>query len=589
MTFPPLLVFLILLAAVLISGDPDLMSVEVPERVNGTVGHSVVLPCTLKSPYTEYTTVEIVIIWKIKVFYEGPVLFNVTNRSKGSKEFENEVHTNIEGRYRLAGDPRKGNAALELQNATLDDSDQYFCRVEISRQGLGTFKAESKPGITLEILGAPIILHVSVNVINATHSTLQCLAEGQPSPNIIWIDPHNKRLPVNGSDTPVTPGPGKFQTLGELHHPKLGGNYTCLVVNDQGNSTESVHLPETAQSQHRLIYIIGILVGSIIVMILIVIVLVILRRRSGRAEFNPTRRRAQPNSSEYSRASVRLQQTSAVVNRTEENGSLEVVPLVPEPNATEESVSLTAQTWMPEVNVIENGSLVAVSRTPEENSIAENASLTAVSQTPEENPVTENTSPMAVSQTPEENLVTENASPMAVSQMPEGNPVTENASPMAVSQTPEGNPVTENASPMAVSQMPEGNPVTENASPMAVSQTPEGNPVTENASPMAVSQMPEGNPVTENASPMAVSQTPEGNSVTENASPAAVSQTPEGNSVTENASPAAVSQTPELNATEESAFLTAQTCTPEANVTEDNDSLVAVSCVPEQDTEGSDK
>ncbi|XP_072113673.1 uncharacterized protein [Mobula birostris] len=506
MTFPPLLLFLILLTAVVISGDPASVSVEVPKRVKGTVGHSVVLPCTLKSPYTEYTTIEIVIIWKIKVFYEGPVLFNVTNRSKGSKEFENEVHTNIKGRYKLAGDPRKGNAALELQNATLDDSDQYFCRVEIKRQGLGTFKAESNPGITLEILGAPIILHVSVNVINTTHSTLECLAEGQPSPNIIWIDPHNKRLPVNGSDTPVTPGPGKYQTLGELRHPKLGGNYTCLVVNDQGNNTESVHLPKTAQSQHRLIYIIGILVGSIFAIILIVIVLVILRRRSGRAEFNPTRRRAQPNSSEYSRASVRLQQTSPVVNRTKENGSLEVVPLMPEPNATEESVSLTAQTWMPEVNVIENGSLVAVPRTPEENSIAENASLTAVSQTPEENPVTEKAS-QAVSQTPEENPVTEDAS-QAVSQTPEENSVTENASPVAVSQTPEENPVTENASPMAVSQTPEENSVTEDAS-QAVSQTPEPNATEESAFLTAQTCTPEANVTEDNDSLVAVSCVPE--------------------------------------------------------------------------------
>ncbi|XP_059830178.1 sialic acid-binding Ig-like lectin 15 [Hypanus sabinus] len=422
MTSPSLLLCLILLTAVVISGELPSVSVEVPSSVNGTVGRSVILPCTLKSPYTEYTTVEIVITWKIKVFYTGSVLFNVTNRSKDSKEFENEVHTNTKGRYKLAGDPRKGNAALELQNATLDDSDQYFCRVEINRQGLNTFKAESNPGITLEILGAPIILRVYVNVINATYSTIECLAEGQPSPNIIWIDPHNKSLPVDGRDTPVTPGPGKYQTLGELHHPKLAGNYTCLAVNDQGNTMQSVHLLKMVESQHRpqwLIYIIGILVGSVLVVIVLVIALVMLRRRSGRAEFNSTRKRAQPNSSEYSKVSVRLQQTSSVVIMPEQNGSVEKVPQVPESNATEESASLTAQIWTPEVKVIENGSLVAVPRTPEENSIAENASLSAVSLTPEPNATEESAFLTAQTCTPEVNITEDNGSLVAESRMPE--------------------------------------------------------------------------------------------------------------------------------------------------------------------------
>ncbi|XP_051876572.1 uncharacterized protein LOC127572887 [Pristis pectinata] len=409
MVYPSLPVSLLLLTAVVGSGgagEQVAVAVDVPSRASGTVGSSAVLPCTFKSSYAEYTTVEIVVIWKVKVFYRGPVLFNVTNRSKGGKEFENTVYTNINGRYRLAGDPRQGDASLELENATLNDNDQYFCRVEIKRQGLSTFMAETNPGITLEVLGVPVILRVSVNVINATHSTVECLAEGQPSPDIIWIDPHNKRLPVNSSDTPVTLGPGEYQTLGELHHPKLGGNYTCLVVNDQGNATQSVHLPKTGQSRHQLIYIIGILVGSFVLVMLIAIILLIRRRKSGKVEFNSASKRAQRNSVQYLKVNGQEQQTSAAepltqvnahgVDAPEVNASFTTVPLTPEVNAHEVDApkvngSLTTELLMPEVDAHGvdapevKGSLTVEPLTPEVDAPEVNGSLTAEPLTPEVN------------------------------------------------------------------------------------------------------------------------------------------------------------------------------------------------------------
>ncbi|XP_032874291.1 sialic acid-binding Ig-like lectin 15 isoform X3 [Amblyraja radiata] len=224
--------FLLLLSAVAVSGgvgEPVAVSVHVRDRVTSTVGSSVVLPCTFKSDYSDYTTMEITVIWKVKVFYTGSVLFNVTNRSKGGKDFVDEVHTNVNGRYKLAGDPRQKVASLEVENVTLGDSDQYFCRVEVKRQGLRAFMDESNPGVTLEIIGSPIILRVSVKAINTTQPIVQCLAEGQPFPKIIWIDPQNNKLPANSSDTSVTSGPGKYQILGELRNPMFGGTYTCVV------------------------------------------------------------------------------------------------------------------------------------------------------------------------------------------------------------------------------------------------------------------------------------------------------------------------------------------------------------------------
>lgn len=134
-------------------GEPVAVLVHVRDRVTSTVGSSVVLPCNFKSDYSDYTTMDITVIWKVKVFYTGSVLFNVTNRSNGGKDFVDEVHTNVNGRYKLAGDPRQRVASLEVENVTLGDSDQYFCRVEIKRQGLRAFMHESNPGVTLEIIG----------------------------------------------------------------------------------------------------------------------------------------------------------------------------------------------------------------------------------------------------------------------------------------------------------------------------------------------------------------------------------------------------------------------------------------------------
>ncbi|XP_032874289.1 sialic acid-binding Ig-like lectin 15 isoform X1 [Amblyraja radiata] len=303
--------FLLLLSAVAVSGgvgEPVAVSVHVRDRVTSTVGSSVVLPCTFKSDYSDYTTMEITVIWKVKVFYTGSVLFNVTNRSKGGKDFVDEVHTNVNGRYKLAGDPRQKVASLEVENVTLGDSDQYFCRVEVKRQGLRAFMDESNPGVTLEIIGSPIILRVSVKAINTTQPIVQCLAEGQPFPKIIWIDPQNNKLPANSSDTSVTSGPGKYQILGELRNPMFGGTYTCVVVSDQGNSSQSIYLPSKGQVRHLLLYIIGILVGSVILVILVVILLLMQRRKKGKAEFNPTSKRAQRSLQQYSKVSMCQQQ-----------------------------------------------------------------------------------------------------------------------------------------------------------------------------------------------------------------------------------------------------------------------------------------
>ncbi|GCB67271.1 hypothetical protein scyTo_0015103 [Scyliorhinus torazame] len=229
--------------------------VEVPRRVNGMVGNPVVLPCNFTSPYTGYTTFEITVIWKVKTFYKGPVLFNSTNRARNEEGFENVVHTNVNGRYRLAGDPRQNDASLELRSATLEDTSQYFCRVEVKRQGLPPYMKETNPGVILKITGPPIILNMFIQVINATQFTLVCLVRGEPAPNILWIDP--QRLPVNGSNTPVTRGPGKYQVVGELHGPKLGGNYTCKATNSQGDVTHNIYFAVVNEDRALLKVIIG--------------------------------------------------------------------------------------------------------------------------------------------------------------------------------------------------------------------------------------------------------------------------------------------------------------------------------------------
>ncbi|XP_041041398.1 sialic acid-binding Ig-like lectin 15 [Carcharodon carcharias] len=285
------------------------LSVGVPRRVNGTVGTSVVLPCKFSSPYTQYTTFEITVTWKVKVFYIGPVLFSSTNRAKLDGEFENVVNTNVDNRYRLAGDPRRNNVSLEVKNATLDDNSQYFCRVEVKRQGLSPYMEETNPGITLKITGPPTILNMSIHAINETQFTLVCIVKGEPTPNIVWIDSRNNSLPVNGSDTPVTPGPGKYQIVGELHGPKLGGNYTCMATNNRGSVTQVIYFTGFGKDQTLLKVIICASAGSLILIILIVIALVIWKRNRGKATFTPATKSYQMDSLDYSEVKLCQQQS----------------------------------------------------------------------------------------------------------------------------------------------------------------------------------------------------------------------------------------------------------------------------------------
>ncbi|XP_078071327.1 sialic acid-binding Ig-like lectin 15 [Mustelus asterias] len=292
-------VFLLLLSVPILGSDGVSVSVEVPGNVSGTVGHSVLLPCTFTFPYTSYTTFEISVIWKVKMFYKGPVLFNSTNRVRSQEAFENVIHTNVNDRYRLAGDPRESNASLELRNATLEDNSQYFCRVEIKRKGLPPYMQETNPGVTLKITGPPTVLNMSIQAINDTQFTLVCLVRGEPPPNIVWIDPQNNSFPVNGSNTPVRRGPGKYQVVGELHGPKLGGNYTCKATNNQGNITHIIYFTGFSEGRVLLKVIIGVLIGSLLSIILIVIALVMWRRKSGSITFNRETKRHKPESTRF--------------------------------------------------------------------------------------------------------------------------------------------------------------------------------------------------------------------------------------------------------------------------------------------------
>ncbi|XP_048450855.1 sialic acid-binding Ig-like lectin 15 [Rhincodon typus] len=267
--------------------------------VNGTAGSAVILPCYFTFPYTSYTTFEITVIWKMGVFYTGTVLFNATNRAKGQEEFENVVHTNINDRYRLAGDPRINDASIKIREARLDDTNEYFCRVEVKRPALPAYMKENNLGTVLKITGPPIIFNVSIQVINGTQFTLVCHVQGEPSPHIMWVDPQDHRLPVNASDTPVVRGPGQYQVVGELRDPTLGGNYTCVASNSLGNATQVIYFTSSNEDWSMLKVIIGVLVGSLVLIVLIVVALAIWRRRTGILDFTPQRERCPPDSSNY--------------------------------------------------------------------------------------------------------------------------------------------------------------------------------------------------------------------------------------------------------------------------------------------------
>ncbi|XP_077433000.1 sialic acid binding Ig-like lectin 15, like [Vanacampus margaritifer] len=154
------------------------MTLRVSEEVNVLRGQDAILECS--------------IIYSKQDRYAGIIKVSWIPRKATNKQFyqcevkNDSLATSVDclglGRFSLAGVARQGVVSLRIRNVKVIDEGAYFCKV-----ALDNGKSETKE-LTLKVQVRPAILSLSlVTGSPSTPQRLQCIAEGQPPPNITWL------------------------------------------------------------------------------------------------------------------------------------------------------------------------------------------------------------------------------------------------------------------------------------------------------------------------------------------------------------------------------------------------------------------
>lgn len=125
----------------------DGWSMTVPKAVDRKTGEDAVIPCSFTTPHKDYQG-NITVIWRTKYPFKGPISFRCLSKTIASESGQN--CTESDGRYSLSGNPRENNISLRIDNVSLTDNKQYFCRVELEKKGENY---ETDSGTSLNIRG----------------------------------------------------------------------------------------------------------------------------------------------------------------------------------------------------------------------------------------------------------------------------------------------------------------------------------------------------------------------------------------------------------------------------------------------------
>ncbi|XP_056380176.1 sialic acid-binding Ig-like lectin 15 [Hyla sarda] len=221
-------------------------SLQVSKDVTGEIGKAVSLPCLFSHPHKSHDS-GLTVIWRIKHPYNGTVVFKCVSESSSDPC---KTTINYMSKFHLIGNLRNNNISISIENLTWEDSNRYYCRVELSRDRHD--KYETKSGTWLHLSAPPRIVNLSVAFDNARGYHAFCTAEGEPVPSLIWTDP------LNNHEYPILPSPIlKHQRTSELHHLRYDGKYTCVATNSHGKVEGAVYFFKfTAGGSSKMGYII---------------------------------------------------------------------------------------------------------------------------------------------------------------------------------------------------------------------------------------------------------------------------------------------------------------------------------------------
>ncbi|XP_043934105.1 sialic acid-binding Ig-like lectin 15 isoform X2 [Protopterus annectens] len=202
-------------------------SMKIPPEVTGVIGRSLVLPCSFTHPYRHYNS-SITVMWKVETF-EGPVIFKCTDHG-GSGDCKTTI--NHGDHYKLIGNPRHNDLSLLITNLTINDSNIFFCRVELTAKPNANY--QSANGIRVHVTEMPRIISVTVGSDNHAGYKAVCVAEGIPLPAVTWLDPNHH---ICSSASRII---HKHQIIQEMHSLAENGKYMCVAENKHGKDTANV-------------------------------------------------------------------------------------------------------------------------------------------------------------------------------------------------------------------------------------------------------------------------------------------------------------------------------------------------------------
>ncbi|XP_018423774.1 PREDICTED: sialic acid-binding Ig-like lectin 15 [Nanorana parkeri] len=227
-TILSLLMFFIIPLSGGVSGNS--WSIQVSRDVIGEIGKSASLPCVFSHPHKNHHG-GLTVIWRVKQPHDGTVVFRC------SSDHVNQpckTTANYMNKFQLIGNPRNNNISISIGNLTWEDSNRYYCRIELSSDRHD--KYETKSGTLLHVSAPPRIINISVGFDHRRGYHAVCIAEGEPAPSLVWIDPQNHYQDMLPSSSTL-----KHQMATELHYLHQDGKYTCVATNSHGRTEGSVY------------------------------------------------------------------------------------------------------------------------------------------------------------------------------------------------------------------------------------------------------------------------------------------------------------------------------------------------------------
>ncbi|KAM6967388.1 sialic acid-binding Ig-like lectin 15 [Aplochiton taeniatus] len=228
------------LAIISVQGDEG-WSMKVSAEVRAMEGYPVVLPCTFSHPqHTLHSSLEVV--WRLGHAGHGSSLSSsqvLYRCSCLSATPGCQPRPEQDPRYRLEGNPRQHDLSLRINNAALQDSGRYYCRVEVPGHARSSY--EDKMGTRLRVEAAPQILGLSVEGSDELGYRALCNVQGSPLPDVQWLGADN---PLEGTDlSPLAQeAPRQHSTTSQLSGLVPGQQYTCRASNPLGKDQASLYL-----------------------------------------------------------------------------------------------------------------------------------------------------------------------------------------------------------------------------------------------------------------------------------------------------------------------------------------------------------